>query len=44
MDSATVDRSPGHAVHSSNTITTSEPRSRWTCIERSGSRRTAEPS
>ena len=44
MDSATAGRSAGHAVHSSNTIATSEPSARWTSMERSGSSRTGEPS
>ena len=44
MDSATAAWSAGQAVHSSNTITTSEPSSRCTRIEPSGSSRTGEPS
>ena len=34
----------GYGVHSSNTMATSDPSARWTCIARSGSRNTSAPS
>ncbi len=44
MDSRAAASVAGYGVHSSNTIATSEPSARWTCIARSGSRKTSAPS
>ena len=44
MDSRVRASSRGYSVQSSNAITTSDPSERCTAIERSGSRKTFEPS